>query len=192
MGGFTLLELLVAISIFTIMSMMAYGGLHTLLTTRDHTDRAAEQFAMLQSTFLFMQQDLAQAVGRGTRDEFGDNQPPFSGGNSDELLAFVHGGAMGLESVYMPLQHVAYRLDGEQLQRLSWPVLDRTQGSEPDILDLTDGVLGVAARFSHDEWQDSWPQRDSGEDQPVLPRAVEVVLMTERWGEIRRTFLVAP
>ncbi|MES9901499.1 MAG: type II secretion system minor pseudopilin GspJ [Sedimenticola sp.] len=192
MGGFTLMELLVAISIFTIMSMMAYGGLHTLLTSRDHTDRAAEQFAMLQSTFLFLQQDLAQAVDRGTRDEFGDNQPAFSGGNGDELLTFVHAGTMGVDRAHMQLQLVAYRLDGERLQRLSWPVLDRMQGSEPEVLDLTDGVSGLELRFSHDEWQGTWPPYGSGKDQPALPGAVEVALMTERWGEIRRIFLVTP
>ncbi len=74
------------------------------------TDRAAQQFAMLQSVFLFMQQDLTQAVDRGVRDEFGDSRPPFSGGDGDTLLAFVHGGAMGMESVRMALQPVAYVL----------------------------------------------------------------------------------
>ncbi|MES9857140.1 MAG: type II secretion system minor pseudopilin GspJ [Sedimenticola sp.] len=191
-AGFTLLELLVAITVFAIMSMMAYGGLHTLLTARDHTDRAAQQFAMLQSAFLFMQQDLTQAVNRGVRDEFGDSQPPFSGGDGDTLLSFVHGGAMGVERVRMALQPVAYRLDGEQLQRLSWQVLDRVQGSEPEVLDLTDGVLGVELRFAADEWHGTWPQQGGDKELPPLPKAVEVVLTTERWGEIRRTFLVAP
>lgn len=189
--GFTLLELLVAISIFAVMSVMAYGGMRTLLDSRDHTDRAAEQFNELQSAFLFLQQDMVQAVGRGTRDEFGDSQPPFVSGGGDALLSFVHGGVMGVDPARLTLERVTYQLEEGRLQRLGWPVLDRVQGTKPIVVELTDGISDLEVRFFHDEWHDSWPLQTGDEVQGELPRAVEVVLMTERWGEIRRIFLVA-
>ena len=45
------------------------------------------------------------------------------------------------------LQRVAYRLDQDGLWRDYWPVLDRTQASEPVRIKLLGGVRAVTFRF---------------------------------------------
>ena len=72
--GFTLLELLVALSIFAIVAVLAYGGLGTVLDQRILTEESAERLADLQKTYLIVQRDIEQLVPRAIRDEFGDEQ----------------------------------------------------------------------------------------------------------------------
>ena len=89
------------------------------------------------------------------------------------------------------LQRVAYQTDEERLQRLIWPALDRVQGSEPMAMELMDGVTDIRVRFLDDEWKQDWPvlgDQENGE----LPRAVEITLITDSWGEIRRVFPLYP
>jgi len=54
--GFTLLELLIALSIFSVMAVMAYGGLKTVLDGHQQIEASALNLESLQKTFLFMQQ----------------------------------------------------------------------------------------------------------------------------------------
>ncbi len=75
--GFTLLELLVAIGVFAVMSIMAYGGLKTVLDSRQQTDAQAKRLAAVQLTFLRLERDIEQMTDRGIRDEYGDPQPPL-------------------------------------------------------------------------------------------------------------------
>ena len=78
--GFTLLELVIAIGIFAIMSAMAYGGLNTALNTREHADSQAERLAQLQKAMLILGRDIEQAINRPVQNNYADELPPMSGG----------------------------------------------------------------------------------------------------------------
>jgi general secretion pathway protein J len=58
--GFTLLELLVAISVLAIVSMIAWRGLGSLVTTRERLDPERDEVRALLSTFGQLERDLAQ------------------------------------------------------------------------------------------------------------------------------------
>jgi len=78
--GFTLLELLVALSIFGLLAAMSYSGLQAVLQQQSYTEQAAERLGALQKLYLIMQRDIEQIVARPVRDEFGDTQQPVVGG----------------------------------------------------------------------------------------------------------------
>jgi general secretion pathway protein J len=188
--GFTLLELLVALAVFALMSVMAYGGLRTLLDSREQTDRLAREFAELQQVLLFLEQDLNQAAYRAVRDELGDPGPMFAGGaGAGSLIELTRGGVAGPGDYFF--QRVAYRFEGEKLQRLRWAVLDRVQGSEPIVMNLMNGVQDAQVRFLGEEWEPGWDSSNSQVGEGI-PRAVEIVLVTRNWGEIRRLIPVYP
>ena len=73
--AFTLLELLVALSIFSVLSVMAYGGLQTVISTKQATDKSAERISEIQLVMMRISNDLRQAVTRKIRDEYGDFLP---------------------------------------------------------------------------------------------------------------------
>lgn len=189
--GFTLLELLVALAVFSLVSVMAYSGLRAVLDADQQTGQRAERLRHLQAAVGMLERDLLQATTRGIRDQYGEMQPPLSGVEvGAHLLELTRAGWTNpTGSTRSGLQRIAYGLRGEQLVRLAWLVLDRAQDSVPYEAALLDGVRDMRLRYldAQREWQPNWPPRlDDGTLVMELPLAVEVVLEVEGWGEIRR------
>jgi general secretion pathway protein J len=196
--GFTLLELMIAIMIFAIMSAMAYGGLNSALNTRDHADAQAERLAQLQKTMMIMERDIEQAIDRPVRNNYGDTQPALSGsGYGSSLLEFSRSGRPNpMQLQRSNLERVGYLLQEDKLLRQLWPVLDRSLDSEPYEALLLDKVKGIDLRFldENKQWQTQWPSATPPDPNqpppPAMPRAVEITLDLEDWGRIRRVFEV--
>lgn len=204
--GFTLLELIIAIAIFAVLSIMAYSGLSNALNTREHTERVADRLAAVQQTYTILQRDLEQAAPRDVRDSFGDTRPGMIGGTGDALIEFSRTGWRNpVNRPRSHLQRVAYRVDDGRLIRMSWAALDRAPDSTPLEQVLLEGVDAAEVRFlappsavaaagttPQNEWQSYWPPQTPGAAPPVtpLPRAVEVSLDLKDWGRITRLFRV--
>ncbi len=194
--GFTLLELLVALSIFALLSAMAYGGLNTVMRSQQITTEQAERLTQLQKTFFWLDRDITQAIDRKIRDEFGDEQAAMVGISIGErrLELTRNGWRNPVGRQRSNLQRVAWGVRDEKLVRLYWSVLDRAQDSKPLETTMLDDVEKLELRFLDDKqkWHDVWPALSRGEASRVaLPLAVEVTLETGREGRIRRVFEVA-
>lgn len=193
--GFTLLELVVAVAVFALFSIMAYGALDQVLAHRDRVQAEQEFWRALSLTFLRLEEDLAQARPRPVRDVDGEQLPPLRGQPTDTRqlaepsLEFTRGGALvfgnGRRS---DLQRVAYRLEDNVLLRLTWPVLDRAPQTEPVESPLIKDVETFTVRFyaPNGTWIEQW----SGDGPDKLPRAVEVTLELTGRGEFTRYFMV--
>ena len=193
--GFTLLELLIAVSIFALLATIAYGGLGIVLNTREHTEKRAEQLAELQLVLTIMQRDIEQATTRAVRDEYGDSKKAFIGNSeSGSYLELTSNGHPNpLNRTRSSLRRIAYHFSEGELSRSNWPTLDSAPGATPNretlLSDLTD------ARFRYldpdRKWQQSWPpEAPEGTKAPIRPIAVELTLEYKRWGEIKRLFRV--
>jgi len=196
--GFTLLELLVALAVFAIMAAAAYSSLHSILFTEAAVKTETQRLAKLQMAFFLLERDIAQAVPRGIRDEYGETQPPLQTGRLlGDLLIFTRAGWDNpLGQPRSGLQRLAYRFEQGQLFRLSWDSLDRGGASKPQASLLLDGVQDVRMRFLNDQdkWDKEWPPKEEdpeAEQKPKLPRAVEVTVVLNDWGEITRLFSLA-
>lgn len=195
--GFTLLEMLVALTVFALISAMVFTGQRAVLSAKQQTDARAERLRRLQSTQLMLEQDIDQMVLRGVRDEYGDAQPALSSSDLGTIrLALTRGG--WLNPLGLPrstLQRVAYGIEEDALVRYSWSVLDRAQDSEPYKVVLLDDVRALKIRFldQQHQWQSQWPAPVQGDKvaPPTLPLALEVTLELADWGEIRRLFPTA-
>ncbi len=192
--GFTLLELLVAIVIFVLMMVPAYGWMSNLLSQTHHTEVQAEKLADLQIAYRVFQRDLEQMVSRNIRNEFGDDAEALIGGSGYEGVEFSRAGHPNPAGfLRSELQRIAYIPDDDQLIRRSWRVLDRAQDSAPDEQVLIKGLEKFSMRFLTEDntWKNHWPAattRPGGLAVSVLPRAVEVVVVLEDFGEINWLF----
>jgi len=194
--GFTLLEILVAVAVFAVMGVMAYGGLQAVITqqeiARDHAGRLrAVQFAIRQLAL-----DLNQVQPRPVRDELGDGYRGAVLADERNIfdLELTRGGwSNPLAQPRAALQRVAYRVDEDRLLRIHWFVPDHTLSEEPVERELLDGVIEMRLRFlgRSGEWVTQWPATLGTADPSDLPRAIEVVIELEDWGEIRRLIEVA-
>jgi general secretion pathway protein J len=190
--GFTLLELLVALAIFSLIAVMAYGGLETVLKQQALTEENAESLAALQKTYLVMQRDIEQAVPRAIRDEFGDRQAPLVG---TTLFQLTRGGWNNpANQPRSTLQRVGYSLEDRQLIRYAWMVLDRAQDSAPTRQPLAADIESMQVRYLDDtgDWQEQWPPLQAGSNplaSPTdFPRAVEMTLEHARFGTLTWLF----
>jgi len=195
--GFTLLELLVALAVFAIMATAAYSGLRSVLFTRAAVEAENRRLAAIQLAVFRLEQDIAQTLARGVRDEYGEPQPALRGGALlDEALMLTRAGWDNPPSQPRAnLQRIAYRLREGRLWRLHWTVLDRGGAIEPRETLLLDQVQEFRARFLDQSaaWQNDWPPPLGGTadnrlspDSNALPRAVEITLTLEDWGAITR------
>ncbi|MCW8900669.1 MAG: type II secretion system minor pseudopilin GspJ [Gammaproteobacteria bacterium] len=193
--GFTLLELLVALSIFSLVSVMAYGGLQTVIKTKNITQQSADRIAEVQLLMMRISDDLRQAVSRKIRDEYGDFLPAMqSGKNGNETIAWTRLGYRNPARLTRSnIQRVAYKLEQQKLVRITWPVLDRAQDTKELNSEVLSNVESIEWRFmnNNNEWLSTWP--DEGENMVLypLPKAVEVTLELQDWGKIKRLILVA-
>ncbi|HEX4872753.1 MAG TPA: type II secretion system minor pseudopilin GspJ [Nevskiaceae bacterium] len=195
-AGFTLLELIVVVGVFAVMSIMAYGGLDSVLDTRRAVEASLDQTARLQKAYLRLRGDFQNLAARPVRDGFGDLQPALFGAER-EGVEFTRGGWRNPLSQPRPsLERVRYRLEDGELVRESWRVLDRAQDSEPVRLVLLEEIDALRLRYldDQDQWQERWPaEGGSGRLSPeqadaAPPRAVELTLEIARLGEVRLLF----
>ncbi len=194
--GFTLLELLISMSIFSILSLMAYGGLDSIITTKTHTEKASKRLVELQQAFMFISRDIEQTISRSVRDGFGDVQPAMRGGSfGREVLTLTRAGYTNpLQQMRSNLQRVAYRLDDDKLMRVSWRMVDQDFTQEPQSRQLLDKVERIEIRFFQGQAQakEQWPSGIGSNDNILLPSAVEFKIILEDMGEIRRLFVLPP
>lgn len=192
--GFTLLELLVAISVFAVLSLVAYGGLQVVLDSDAQLQQQASRLGELQRALTLMQRDIEQTVRRPVRDTLDDRRHAMIGdaGRPRFLELSRAGRPNPLGHKQSAVQRVGYRVDDGELYRLSWSRLDAVQDAAPRRQRLLGGVASVQLRFidaDHSARAD-WPP--AAEDTPVdLPLAVEFSVQLDDWGFVRRLFRVA-
>lgn len=208
--GFTLLELLVALALFGVLSLLTYTSLRGMIDARQQVAGQSQSLAELQIALARLGQDLQQARDRSIRDQYGQRRPallysalPAAGLEFTRAGRRAYGNRPGA-----PLQRVRYRLEDRELLRETWPVLDRGPGSQPFGQPILSGVEEFELRFldQQGQWRNHWPPQPLNQragqragqgaepgagDEELLPRAVEVWLELEKWGRIRRLFPLA-
>ncbi|GAB3096070.1 type II secretion system minor pseudopilin GspJ [Aestuariicella hydrocarbonica] len=190
-NGFTLLEVLIALSIFAILGLASYQLLGTEVRTQLALQNQSLEQNHWQLGMMRLTRDLQQAVNRGIREDYGLREPALLG-NEDSIIFTRHGWVNPLQRSRSDLQRVAYRIqqdtDGQPyLQRSFWFYLDRAPATEPVNQQLLPGIEQLKLRYlqvGSQEWLTVWPplnQATSG-----LPEAIEVTVHSSDWGDIQR------
>ena len=183
--AFTLIEILIALSIFATMSMMAYVGLAAILNVRESTVPKAEQLAQLQTTLYLLNEDLNQAINRQIRDEFGTPEHAFGIGQGNEVLVLTRTVPnWSNEANDTQLIRVSYRLEEGVLYRRVWSTLDRTQQTEFRTKKLIN-TLAVTLKVFNVSNQ-LWEPYLGGS----VPSALDITLKVKDLGDIHRVFFI--
>lgn len=191
--GFTLVELLVAIFVFAIISAIAMGGYNELVKQSGIVGDGAGRTRAVQATMQRMALDFSSLEPRPVREPIGDSVQPAlrADARSEQLAELTHSGWSNPAGVpRSTLQRVSYRLEDKKLRREYWTVLDRMLTGEPESAVLLDRVTRVGMRFmdGNRTWHEQWPPLGySAPDATRLrPIAVEITLELEDWGKIMR------
>jgi general secretion pathway protein J len=178
-AGFTLVEMLIALTIFGMLTAAGVALLTLTVRTQETSGRLLAEVGELRRLGALMTADLAQAAPRISRDRDGRPRPAFAG--SAQTLALVRrSGADGA------LQRVEYRLNGDRLERLAFASVDGESRAVAIPLLAEVGRLRLRYRDREGGWRDAWDPTDPG----LLPRAVELLSSDPAHGTVRQLFLV--
>lgn len=203
--GFTLVELLVAITVLAIVAVLGWRGLDSIVRSRIALTTDLEQTRGLQLAFAQMQRDTAQIVDLET---IPDRLPIMV--EPGRLVMVRH---VFIENQPSRIQLIAYQLDNGILSRREsqatrdlkaldslWMSVTSETGGAP-LVALQSGVAGMAVRIWLNDgagWRipgvdvvSSTP--DSSATTLAVPTGVEVTLQLDgRPGALTKTFLLGP
>ena len=193
--GLTLLELLVAIAVFTVVASLGYQGLQQTMTAKQQITRNSEQFAALQRSMLWLESDLTSLIARPNRDYLGDYQPAIhSRGQATAMrIEFTHGGRANPAGLpQSDLERVSYHWTAQGVIRQYWPRLDAIASSRPKeiLLFVNTSEFNWLFLDQQNRWHNQWPPLNyTGDTTQLLPRAIRIGLTLPSYGRIERTFV---
>ncbi|HVI34460.1 type II secretion system minor pseudopilin GspJ [Phenylobacterium sp.] len=190
MKGFTLVEMMVALLIFGLVSAAGVAVLSFSVDNQQVVRARSHRLAEIQRARSALKADLAQAAARRTRGE--DGRPSartLAGGEQavgGPLLQLVRRGWDNPDAApRASLQAVEYRLTEGRLERRTRQALDGAAWSPPQVL-LT-GVREARVAFRvGGQWIEALP---NGAHQP-LPQAVRLDLTLDDYGPLSQLFVV--
>lgn len=169
---------MVALAIFAVLGVMAYGGLDTVLRSDAESKQQAERLKVLQMAFARLQRDLNQYTPRWVRSEFGEPLPAFIG--QPAQMSFTRAGwSNPLGQRRSMQQRVSYALEDNTLYRVYWRHLDPPPDGERYKTPILKDVALFRLRYldSESTTHEEWPPQSI--DNPPLLRGVEVSLELE-------------
>jgi len=175
--GFTLVEILVAISIGSILLTTIYGVFSSVSGARDRLEAIGEEYH--QARVLYDR--LASEVRSGYFNA-GSKQTRLVGGSNTQGYPFlefsttlstpIFGGRSGGVSL---VRYEQLEMEREiRLYRNEWPLLSTQADLKPQLLIV--GLKTFALRYyDGNEWQDEWDSQQMG----ALPKMIELTVEVE-------------
>jgi general secretion pathway protein J len=191
-SGFTLIEMMIAIAIFTLLSLGAYQVLQGVLRSDEISRERGDALKQLQRAMVIVERDFQQMNARNNRSDDSQTAMPLQAGkfmfDSDEDgIAFTRSGWRNPLSKLprSSLQRVIYRVKDAHLERLSYVYLDPAVGEDPKRKLILENVEAMTFEFYHEKkWAETWSNKKA------LPDGVKITLTLKRFGEVERVFLL--
>lgn len=187
--GFTLLEVLVAIGIFSVVAIISYSTLDTYIDQRERLTSHYGRLERLQRLFILLERDIQFSVGRKVRNS-GELQPAMLSAQGDVLITMTVAQADVQSAAGVSLKRVEWQLDGHELIRSQWNVLDHTGNIEPARLLVSDDIANIEISYLMYSRNQGLDSSDSlSADQ--LPAGIELNVTLDSGGSYRRVFAIA-
>ncbi|RKF13193.1 type II secretion system protein GspJ [Alginatibacterium sediminis] len=190
--GFTLVELMVAVAIFSFLSLASYQMLQGVLNTDKQAEVHAKRLAEVNRAFVLIGRDINQLVDRRIRQNGEQHQSSFNAGlfeNDSESygLEILRSGWSNPQAMLprSQLQKVEYIQQQDSLLRRHYYYADTSVGDEGRAQVILSEIESFELRFMDDgQWLEKF---DS--EQSKLPKALEVNIQLKDLGKLRRVFM---
>jgi len=191
--GFTLIEILVAIFLASLIVILVFSGLSTSLSMNEKTLNRSNLLSQITLTDKIIKRDLLHALDRKARDERGDElDSPLFGEtllNEGIFLAF---------SIHTPikdtsqgaLKWVEYSKEGTQIIRSEYSYADKVLDSLKHTSILLESVDSLDIKFfNQGSFTEVWPPQETVEFSE-LPQMIEISFKFKLYGDIFRRYLL--
>lgn len=192
-AGFTLIEVLVALMIFAILSGLSYRSLSALIQTRSHVNQETAHWREIMMFFdrvdLDVHQHIARRVQHGKQVLPAWHASPAWVGIDEAQLMFTRLGSPDSTGPLRDSQRIGYRLNKQRIEMLVWPALDLPADEKPAVFTLVNGVKSMQIRYLTEDksrWVTHWPLNAT--DQDKSPKAMEMVITLHSGEQLSRVF----
>jgi len=185
--GFTLIEVLIALLILSILSLLSYRGLSTILDTRTRVTGETEKWRHLSSFLVRFEQDiqLVMPYSPGTTQGNARAWRGRPGMTPDAQLEFSRfASSEGVDAA----RRVAYRLNEKnEIELWLWPGLNVSSDVAATRYPVLRGVNKFELHYmnANQVWVDHWPTTP---DDANIPLAVQLQITLTSGEEIKRVF----
>ncbi|UOH74011.1 type II secretion system minor pseudopilin GspJ [Acinetobacter schindleri] len=182
-NGFTLVELLVAIAIFAVLSVLGWRVFDHIRVTRDQNTLHEQKLNQLQQGYQQILRDMVQTVPL-TANVNGDIQPALV--LQDGRFNFSKTGVTDpLEQGIAPDERVEYqyRADEQKVYRLKFRNLNQTGRDQPESSILLSDVeqFQITALNPNEitQWPESGLDLNRTENKQLLPKGIKINLTVQ-------------
>ena len=184
--GFTLLELVLALSIVAVMLTILFGGLRVGLRAWQRGEERAETLERARSMNQLIEQTLAGAYAFQAQIDKNTQARILFQGDAEKVSFVTMSPPLpllaGVAFTAVTFSMEAGAAFGLAIREKALPNFDPFETVRPSLVDPT--VTGIRFRYLRDpdggSWEDTW----DGAQERVLPRAVEVTLTTTINGRV--------
>jgi len=187
--GFTLIEVMTALLVLSLLALMSYRGLGAVLDAREHVKLETDKWRHVAAFFSRFERDVELAAPRSVRTATGI-APAWLGApaaSADARLAFSRfASTEGIDTA----RRIGYRLNEKhEIELWLWPGLDAAPDTQPARYPVLAGVKLFELQYLNQAlvWVDLWPT--SPADLPI-PRAVRLRIVLASNEEIVRVFML--
>ena len=195
--GFTLIEVLSALLILSLLALMSYRGLGAVLDAREHTRSETDKWRRVTAFLARFERDVqlaaprpVRAVGTAADTTPGTNgtAPAWSGEVSSTQQARLEFSRFAATEGVDTARRIAYRLNEKsEIELWLWPGLDIAPGTLPARHAVLAGVKTFELQYLNPglAWVAAWP---SSPTDPPIPQAVRLRIVLASSEEIVRVF----
>jgi general secretion pathway protein J len=187
--GFTLIEVMTALLVLSLLALMSYRGLGAVLDAREHVKQETDKWRGVAAFFARFERDVELASPRTVRTAAGI-APAWLGlpaAGAEASLEFSRfASADGIDTA----RRIGYRLNEKrEIELWLWPGLDVAPGVQPARYAVLGGVKTFELQYLSPAlaWVDAWPAAAAGEP---IPRAVRLRIVLASDEEIVRIFVL--
>ena len=179
-GGFTLVEVLLAVSLVAMMATLVFGSLYVTTSAIDAARANSTNQQIVRSTLRVMTDELSVARVTTTSPWMGINGQ-LSGQPADSVAFLTMGQFRGTESAKdTELVRIVYSREGDRLLRFVRKNLYGLTDESIEQVELANKVKGFNVRYydgKNNLWLDEW----DGRARPGTPKALllELTLLQE-------------
>lgn len=178
--GFTLVEILVALVVMSVIMVLAYNAFDGILDMEARSkERFLEENRRSLATSIILN-DFLHMRPRPVRDQLGGVRNAYLAPSGEYAVEFTRGGLPDFDTMRGGIQRVAYRVENDRLIRTTWPTAD--SGANPEPLDqvLAAGISGFQAEQldGDNRFVPLWPPLNESLSMASLPAMVRITLQT--------------
>ena len=189
--GFTLIEILSALLVLSLLALMSYRGLGAVLDAREHTRFETDKWRRVAAFLARFERDVQLAAPRPVRTITGTSTgtaPPWRGEVSASEQARLEFSRFAATEGVDTARRIAYQVnENNEVELWLWPGLDVAPDAIPARHPVLAGVKTFELQYLNPGlvWVDVWP---SAPTDPFIPQAVRLRIVLASSEEIVRIF----